>query len=134
MEKHSAINRGCIRHYEGQIREILAKHEPQTLLDLHYTLYERDVAHGQWSLSLREWKRVLLRRIGVVEDTPDVFSSPLCVKNCKDDVSDQEAVKAKRHSKRRNGDVKLYETMEKLRHPSRVHRTLFMDSDESTPL
>ncbi|ESL07837.1 hypothetical protein TRSC58_04470 [Trypanosoma rangeli SC58] len=134
MEKHSAINRACIRHYEGQICEILAKHEPQTLLDLHYTLYERDVAHGQWSVSLRDWKRVLLQRIGAVEDTPDVFSPPLCVKNFKDGVSEQEAAEAGRHSKKRNGDMKLYETMEKLRHPSRVHRTLYMDSDGSTPL
>ncbi|PWV07412.1 hypothetical protein C3747_102g113 [Trypanosoma cruzi] len=68
IEKHLAIDRACIRYYEERIRDILAKHEPQGLLDLHYTLYECDVAHGTWSLSLCDRVRALLQRLGVVEE------------------------------------------------------------------
>ncbi|EKF29012.1 hypothetical protein MOQ_007220 [Trypanosoma cruzi marinkellei] len=73
MEKHFALDRACIRYYEERIRNILAKHEPQSLLDLHYTLYERDVAHGTWSLSLCDRVRTLLQRLGIVEEPTETL-------------------------------------------------------------
>ncbi|KEG09202.1 hypothetical protein DQ04_05621020 [Trypanosoma grayi] len=76
VEKHVAVDRAYIRYYEEQIRHLLADHEPHSLLDLHYTLYERDVAFGKWNLSLRDWKRALQRRFGVVNALPD--SPPSC--------------------------------------------------------
>ncbi|RNF07608.1 uncharacterized protein Tco025E_07324 [Trypanosoma conorhini] len=134
MGRHSAINRACIRHYEEQIRDILARHEPQKLLDLHYTLYERDVAQGQWSLSLRDWKRVLLRRLGVAEGTPDVSSSSPRVKSRQKDASGRESAEERRDSKRRNGGVALSESTEEVGQNTRVNRILFPDGDASTPL
>nr|CCC95675.1 unnamed protein product [Trypanosoma congolense IL3000] len=72
LERDNKVSRTVMRYYEECIHTILSEHMQQSLLDVHYRMYDRCVASGEWLQQLSGWKKSLLKQFPEARCSRDV--------------------------------------------------------------